>query len=183
MAGTETEVNYIMGQAYAIRAYSYFMLAQSFARTYKGHEGEPCCPIYVEPTVAGTEGKPRSTVQETYAQIMNDINKAVERLNGTTRKHISHIDYATALGLQARIALVMEDWATAKKSSEEAIAVSKCTIAKVSEFKGLNSVSAPNVMWGAEIISDQSGMYAGLFTHMDAAVSYTHLTLPTILLV
>lgn len=110
MAGTETEVNYIMGQAYAIRAYSYFMLAQSFARTYKGHEGEPCCPIYVEPTVAGTEGKPRSTVQETYAQIMNDINKAVERLNGTTRKHISHIDYATALGLQARIALVMEDW-------------------------------------------------------------------------
>ena len=52
---------------------------------------------------------------------MNDINKAVERLNGTTRKHISHIDYATALGLQARIALVMEDWATAKKSSEEAI--------------------------------------------------------------
>ena len=70
--------------------------------------------------------------------------------------------------MQARIALVMEDWATAKKSSEEAIAVSKCTIAKVSEFKGLNSVSAPNVMWGAEIISDQSGMYAGLFTHMDA---------------
>ena len=70
--------------------------------------------LYVEPTVAGTEGKPRSTVQETYAQIMNDINKAVERLNGTTRKHISHIDYATALGLQARIALVMEDWATAK---------------------------------------------------------------------
>ena len=58
--------------------------------------------------------KPRSTVQETYAQIMNDINKAVERLNGTTRKHISHIDYATALGLQARIALVMEDWATLK---------------------------------------------------------------------
>lgn len=150
MAGTETEVNYIMGQAYAIRAYSYFMLAQSFARTYKGHEDEPCCPIYVEPTVAGTEGKPRSTVLETYAQIMNDINKAVERLNGTTRKHISHIDYATALGLQARIALVMEDWATAKKSSEEAIAVSKCTIAKVSEFKGLNSVSAPNVMWGGQ---------------------------------
>ncbi len=92
--------------------------------------------------------------------------RTVKRYNPQT--HFSHIDYATALGLQARIALVMEDWATAKKSSEEAIAVSKCTIAKVSEFKGLNSVSAPNVMWGAEIISDQSGMYAGLFTHMDA---------------
>ena len=35
-----------IGQAYAICAYSYFMLAQSHARTYKGHESEPCCPIY-----------------------------------------------------------------------------------------------------------------------------------------
>ena len=168
MAGTEAEVNYVIGQAYAIRAYSYFMLAQSFARTYKGHESEPCCPIYTEPTVAGTEGKPRSTVQEVYDLIVGDINKAVELLNGTTRKHISHIDYCVALGFQARIAQVMEDWNTAKKASEEAIATSKCTIAKVSDFKGVDSTSAPNVMWGAEILSDQSGMYAGFFTHMDA---------------
>ena len=34
MSGTSAEVRYIQGQAYAIRAYSYFMLAQSFARTY-----------------------------------------------------------------------------------------------------------------------------------------------------
>lgn len=34
-------------------------------------------------------------------------------------------------------------------------------------FKGLNSTTYKNVMWGAEIISDQSGMYAGHFTHMD----------------
>ena len=101
------------GGAYAIRAYSYFMLAQSLPGPIKDMRVN-LVALYVEPTVAGTEGKPRSTVQETYAQIMNDINKAVERLNGTTRKHISHIDYATALGLQARIALVMEDWATAK---------------------------------------------------------------------
>ena len=168
MAGTEAEVHNIIGQAYAIRAYSYFMLAQSFARTYKGHESEPCCPIYTEPTVAGTEGKPRSSVQDVYNQIVSDINKAVELLNGTSRKHISHIDYTVALGFQARIAQVMEDWNVAKKAAEDAISASKCTIAKVSEFKGLNSVNASNVMWGAEIISDQSGMYASLFSHMDA---------------
>ena len=69
MEGEEADVNYVIGQAYAIRAYSYFMLAQSFARTYKGHESEPCCPIYTEPTVAGTQGKPRATVQEVNDQI------------------------------------------------------------------------------------------------------------------
>ena len=78
MEGEEADVNYVIGQAYAIRAYSYFMLAQSFARTYKGHESEPCCPIYTEPTVAGTQGKPRATVQEVYDQITADMDKAAQ---------------------------------------------------------------------------------------------------------
>lgn len=168
MEGEEADINYIMGQAHAIRAYSYFMLAQSFARTYKGHESEPCCPIYTEPTVAGTQGQPRSTVQQVYDQILSDINTAIEMLNGTTRKHITHIDYATALGLKARIALVMEDWATAKESAKAAITASGCQVLPVASFAGLNNSAAANVMWGAKIISDQSTMYASFFSHMDA---------------
>ena len=128
MEGEEADVNYVMGQAYAIRAYSYFMLAQSFARTYKGHESEPCCPIYTEPTVAGTQGKPRATVQEVYDQILADINKAV---------------------------------------AKEAIAASSCQVLPVEDFMGLNSTTAANVMWGAAINTDQSGMYASFFSHMD----------------
>lgn len=167
MAGLPSDVNYVIGQAYAIRAYSYFMLAQTFARTYKGHETEACCPIYTEPTVAGTQGNPRASVQEVYTQITNDIDKAVELLNGTTRKHISHIDYSVALAIKARIAMVMENWAVAKKAAEDAIAASSAKIIPVASFKGVNNVNAGNVMWGAEIIADQSGMYAGFFTHMD----------------
>lgn len=168
MEGEEADINYVVGQAYAIRSYSYFMLAQTFARTYKGHESEPCCPIYTEPTVAGTQGNPRATVQEVYDQALADINKSIELLNGTTRKHISHINYATALGLKARMALVMEDWATAKESAKAAIEASGCQVLPVASFKGLNDVTAANVMWGAKIISDQSTMYASFFSHMDA---------------
>lgn len=167
MEGTSAEVGYIMGQAYAIRAYSYFMLAQTFARTYAGHESEPCCPIYTEPTTAETEGQPRSTVKEVYDLIVSDINKAVDYLNATSRKHISHISYEVALGLKARIALTMENWGEAKSAAEAAIAASSCQIIPVGEFMGVNSTSSKNVMWGAQIIADQSGMYAGFFTHMD----------------
>ena len=167
MGGLPSEVNYVIGQAYAIRAYSYFMLAQTFARTYKGHETEACCPIYTEPTVAGTDGKPRSSVQEVYTQITSDINKATELLEGTSRQHISHIDHSVALAIKARIALVMEDWPAARKAAEDAIAASSARILPVANFKGLNNANAGNVMWGAEIIADQSGMYAGFFTHMD----------------
>ena len=172
MEGTSQERGYALGQAYAIRAYSYYMLAQSFARTYKGHESEPCCPIYTEPTTADTEGQPRSTVQQVYDLIISDMNKALEYLEGTSRKHISHIGYDVALGLQARIALTMEDWATAKSAAEAAIAASGCKILPVESFMGTNDADAANVMWAADIIADQSGMYASFFSHMSTGVSY-----------
>ena len=172
MEGTSSEVGYALGQAYAIRAYSYFMLAQSFARTYKGHESEPCAPIYTEPTSADTQGQPRSTVQEVYNQITSDINKAVEYLEGTTSKHVSHISYDVALGLKARIALTMEDWAGAEAAAKAAIAATSAKVVPVADFAGVNDATAKNVMWAAKIIADQSGMYAGFFTHMDVAGSY-----------
>lgn len=172
MEGSTEERGYALGQAYAIRAYSYYMLAQSFARTYKGHESEPCCPIYKEPTTADTEGKPRSTVQEVYDLVVSDMDKALEYLEGTTRKHISHIGYEVALGLRARIALTMEDWATASSAAQKAIAASGCEILPVEDFMGVNDADAENVMWAADIIADQSGMYASFFSHMSTGVSY-----------
>lgn len=169
---------YVLGQAYAIRAYSYFNLAQYFARTYKGHESDPCVPIYNEPTTASTTGQPRSTVQEVYNQIHADIAKAVEYLGKSQGTSLgsdkSYITYPVALGIQARIALTEEDWETAAKAAEEVIASGKYSIQPVSAsaFKAntanfINTVSAGNVMWGATIITDQAGMYASLYSHMD----------------
>lgn len=168
MEGTAAEKNYVLGQAYAVRAYSYFMLAQTFARTYKGHENEPCVPIYTEPTDISTKGNPRATIAKVYEQITNDINKAVDMLENTKRKHVSHINQGVALGIKARIALVMEDWQTALDAAEAAIKASGCKVLDVDAFKGLNNTEAQNVMWGAEILKDQAGMYASLFAHMDA---------------
>lgn len=167
MEGATDDINYVIGQAYAIRAYSYFMLAQSFARTYKGHESEPCCPIYTGPTDPKTEGKARSTVQEVYTQITADITKAVTLLAGLPQQDKTHMSEAVALGIQARIALVMEDWTTAKTAAHAAITASGCEILAPASFKGVNDVNKDNVMWGAGIIADQVGMYASFFSHMD----------------
>ena len=167
MGGTASEVNYAIGQAYAIRAYSYFMLSQYFARTLKGHENEKCVPIYTEPTTPETKGQPRATNAEVYAQIDKDIQKAIELLKGTEQQNKAHISYAVALGIQARIALVENDWQTAKTAAKAAIAASGCSILPTSSFTGMNNVDAKNVMWGAQIIADQVGMYASFFSHMD----------------
>ena len=173
MGGSPEDVGYVLGQAYAIRAYSYFMLAQSFARTYKGHESDPCVPLYTEPTFTTTTGQPRSSVADVYKQIDSDIAKALEYLaKSPAQREPSHISYAVALGIKARIALVEEDWNAALSAAEAAITASKKKIIPVSSFMGTNSVDAGNVMWGAKIVSDQAGMYASLMTHMSTEGAY-----------
>jgi hypothetical protein len=82
------------------------------------------------------------------------------------------MSYAVAQGIRSRIALVMEDWATAENAAEEAISASGKKILPVSDFIGLNDVTKANVMWGAQVISDQAGGYASLFAHMDTVASY-----------
>ena len=172
MSGTTAQKNYIIGQAYAIRAYSYFMLAQSFARTYKGHESDPCVPIFNGTSFHQSTRTLRSTVAEVYAQIDSDINQAINLLNGTSQQNPSHIGYAVALGLRARIALVEENWDLAYSSATSAITASGKRILNVSDFKGLNDATAANVMWGVQIPADGVGMYASLWAHMDINKAY-----------
>ncbi len=172
MQGDPSDVKYVVGQAYALRAFSYFMLAQWYARTYVGHESEPCVPLYTEPTTKDTQGKARETVAKVYEMIISDIKKAEELLSATehARNSKSHLGLAEVYGIHARIAQVMEDWNTALSCAENAISEASkegISIASVSQFKGLNSVAAANCMWGMKIISDQAGMYASFFTHMD----------------
>ena len=167
-----SQANYVKGQAYAIRAYSYFMLAQSFARTYKGHESDPCVPICTATVFNGSTSATRSTVAEVYAQIDSDIAQAITLLNGTTQQIPSHMGYAVALGLKARIALVKEDWSTALNSASAAINASGKTILEVGDFAGLNDATAGNVMWGVQIPADGVGMYASLWAHMSYNQAY-----------
>ena len=169
---TGDEYKYVCGQAYAIRAYSYFMLAQWFARTFEGHQDDPCVPFYDGVNFKGCTGQPRATVAEVYAQIDNDIDEAVRLLNGTTQLSTDHIGYAVALGLRARIALVEEDWNMAYNSASNAISASGKSVLNVSDFKGMNDATAANVMWGAQIPADDVGMYASLWTHMMTGYAY-----------
>ena len=169
---TASEKNYIKGQAYAIRAYSYFMLAQSFARTYGGHKSDPCVPIFDGLTFNGSTNQLRSTVAQVYARIDADLDEAISLLEGTTQMTPEHMGYAVALGLKSRVALVKEDWAAAYNSAVAAINASGKSIQEVSAFKGLNDAYAGNVMWGADITSDQVGMYASLWAHMDFNKAY-----------
>ncbi len=189
--GDENEIDRTVAQAYAARAFSYFMLIQSFQQTYIGHEDLPGVPVYTEPTTASSKGKGRGTVREVYKQIDRDLEVAISLFEkcGLGREHISNLDiYSTSL-LQARVALVENDWEKAEQAARKAISTPNASLLTKSDAtvtKGtfddsttewttgktpFNSVSSSSVMWGAEIISDQSTVFASFFSNMDACTN------------
>lgn len=190
-AGDANEIKSTLAQAHAARAYAYFMLIQSYQQTYVGHENLPGVPVYTEPTDASSKGKGRGTVADVYRQIDSDLDLAIALFKEcrVQRKHISNLDlYSTSL-LQARVALVENDWIKAAEAARVAISTPSASLLSMSDatvVKGkfdnlttewttgktpFNSIASSSVMWGAEVIPDQSTIYASFFSNMDACTN------------
>lgn len=175
MTGAPSEINSLIGQAYALRAYSYFNLIRFYQQTYVGNQEAPGVPIYTEPTTNASEGKPRGTVADVYTQIDADIEQALQLLDpdvAAPRNHPSHIDYYVANGIKANIALEKNDWATAEAAAETAMSGGTEMLTRSELDKGFafNDVNANTVLWGVQIISEQTNATESFFGHMDAGV-------------
>lgn len=116
-------------QALCTRAFSYFNLANMYAFTYDGHQSDPCVPIITDENAdeVAQNGCARSTVEETYAQILSDLDEAVKNLDeaaqqGIKRQTKDFYSAAAAYGLRARVHLTMRKWAEAAADADAAIA-------------------------------------------------------------
>lgn len=180
MEGSEEDVAYVVGQAYAIRAFCYLNLATWFSRapmdpvSGRTRWNEPCVPVYTTGTDIDTGGQPRWSVQQVYAQVDKDIDTAIELLEKGERSTMatgnkSHMNLYVALGIKSRACLVEGDWKGAFDAAKRVIDQGGYAVGTENELMGgMNSLDAQNVMWGAGIqTADQSGVYAGFFTHMD----------------
>ena len=171
MGGDPDLKNSVIAQAYTVRAFSYFYLIQLYQQTYKGNESKPGVPLYSKATVAGSEGAPRGTVQEVYDQINADLEKALGlfgSLKDKAQKHSSHIDYYVAQGVKARVCLVQHKYAEAASAAAEALSKPSLKMSTVSGLGGFNAATNSSVMWGYEVIPDQSMQFSSLFSHLDA---------------
>lgn len=166
IAGTTAEKNNLLGQALALRAFGHFMEVQLFAKTCRGNEDAPGVPVYTQHT---SEGKPRATVGEVYAQITADLDTAIVKLTGApARANKSYINTQVAHGLRARVALVMNDWPAAE--THAAAARKGVALMSGAEYQaGFNSADNPEWMWGSIINNEQTIVLASLFSHLDPA--------------
>jgi hypothetical protein len=162
---TEEQKEEIKGQALGMRAYCYFYLINYYQQTYKGNESSKGIPIYLQDT---TGGKPRGTVADVYAQIISDLTEAETLLDGKTRASKDNIDVSVVRGFRARVALLMEDWATAATYANKARqGYSLMSAAEYPQRTSFSTIGNKEWMWGSTISASEATIYASFFSHMD----------------
>lgn len=149
-------LRWTLGQARAIRAYAYMNMAPYYQFNYATSADKPCIPIVSENT-PDPANNPRATVREVYKFIMDDLDFAVEALDGYQRTSKANVDQQVAYGLRARANLYMENWAAAADDADAALAgYEPASLEEVSEptFYDMNE---HNWMWGILIEKDKVG--------------------------
>lgn len=162
----DATLRFYMAQALGARAYSYWMLAQLWQFNYIDNPEAPCVPVITEDNAgtAAIDGIGRATVREVYARILNDIDTAIECLDGNPveREDKRYIDIAVLYGLRARAELCMGKYDDAYIDANEAIARTQATPLSAAEASvpGFNNVDDHNWMWGIIIEEpDANGLY------------------------
>ena len=119
----EGDRNQVEAEARFIRGLLYFELVRFYAQQYEAGQtnSQPGVPIILTPTRStGDENQiARNTVEECYAQIIEDLSTAEERL-GTSISN-ERATSGAAAGLLARVYLQMGDYTNARDAADRVI--------------------------------------------------------------
>ena len=147
-----------MAQARALRAWSYMLLTNNYQFSYLTAADKPAVPIVTQETTDFTNN-PRASVKEVYDLIIEDLNYAVEYLEGASRTSKMHIDGNVAHGLRARAYLEMGEWQKAYDDAVKAMqGYSPATRDEVSK-PAFYDISEHNWIWGYDMITDIAMRY------------------------
>jgi starch-binding outer membrane protein, SusD/RagB family len=108
------EQNQLTGEGYFIRALCYFDLA----RTWGG------VPVTLVPTTTATQKNniPRSTLAQTWAQVLSDLNDADSLMSLPATQNPVRANKETAWALKARYYLYQQDWVDAEAYASKVLA-------------------------------------------------------------
>ena len=157
-----------LSQAYALRGFDYFYLAQIYQHTYVGNEDAPCLPIVTEDNMEQehTAGIERASVRDVYAYILENLDKAIQLLEGNTLAFPDKelISLQAARALRARVHLVMNNWqaalADAQRVIDSGIAI-PYTMEQVSK-PGFNDIDDAAWLWGIKVEETDNAVLTAL---------------------
>lgn len=163
-APTNTTAKIMLGEAYSLRAYSYFWLVNLWQHPYSVAADKPGVPLKTEEEYR----QERVPVKDIYTQILADIEKGYTFLKGEGfhNSKVGLSEYAAA-AIYANVLLFTGDNANAAAYAK--IAAEAGTLNSATEMlSGFNSLSMPEVLWGYAVTNETTGYYASFFSHVDS---------------
>lgn len=149
--GNDALKNAILGQALAIRGLCYFHLVQNYQQTYMLAKDKP--GVILRTSSKDSENLPRSTVAETYTQIVKDLTESKALLANFKRVNKWTIDKDVVSGQLARVYSVMNQWDKAYSEAKTAYDKYSQLLTKDQYRSGFDDVISNNyaeVMWAVQ---------------------------------
>lgn len=119
-----------LSQAYALRAYATFAVANVYALPYTQENLETPGAVLLHQPIAPLEKVSRSTLKETYEYILEQLNSAAKYANevqvGTGS--VFYMNEVAIAALEARVRLYMGDFENAKRFAQKAIDIKKSSL-------------------------------------------------------
>lgn len=154
--GTSDEINQMVGEAYMLRAYVHFNLANLHAPAYTTCDPTTtkAVPLKLDSDVETV--LPRSTVEEVYTSIINDMDSAQHYLNVDTWDPGYNYRFNTLSvdALRSRVFLYMGRWAESLAASQRVLA-KKSDLATVSSQLPNHYNSVENIVALEQVMSAQ----------------------------
>ena len=123
--GTTADIRQLVGEAYMLRAYMHFILANLHAPAYTACDPATtkAVPLKLDSDVENV--LPRNTLGEVYSSIVGDIDSAEDYLNDNSWDAGLNYRFTTlsADALRARVLLYMGDWKDARDAADRVLAV------------------------------------------------------------
>jgi hypothetical protein len=166
--GADADKARIKAEALALRAYSYSYLVQFYGTRYVA--GATNTQLAVPLLTKSTDTKmPRVSVEAIYTQINADLDAAITLFgSASARPNKSHIDIWTAKGLKARVALTMQNYATAINYAKQVVDGGAYPLMSQASYQsGFND--APNlseVMWACMPNTEQGDTFGSYFAQI-----------------
>lgn len=119
--GDDDRLESAMAQFYALRALAHFDLVNLFGLPYKagGNNTQLGIVVVDQEPIEDFQPVSRSTVEETYAQVLKDINSAKQYVKGGLNQY--YFNEAAIYALEARVNLYMHRYEAASTAANKAI--------------------------------------------------------------
>ena len=173
--GSSAEIRQMVGEAYMLRAYMHFVLANLHAPAYTKCDpaSTKAVPLKLDSDVEGMLG--RSTLDEIYKSILNDLDSAEDYLNVETWEPGYNYRFNTLSvdALRSRVLLYMGLWKDSLEASKRVLAI-KNTLSDINSELPNQYNSVENIVALEQVMTAQYARsvkvdraFYGLFTSSD----------------